>query len=176
MATVHPTSTVAQRDASRPLDVAARDNFLAYFEPKRRSYITNAFLHPVREGVRTAVQVLAAVEAEIRVCQERPRRWHFTDDQTRFDDAAAVIRAHRAEALAFAQYALDYELLPAAERARLKAAKGEPYKRAWLGAHPATEKQRAFLKALGHTGDVTSMLEASELIERLRTGKGVQRV
>jgi hypothetical protein len=155
---------------TQPLSTVApdRDAFLNHVPTDRRSHITNLVLHAVRRGAKTPSAVLAAVEAEIATCQERARYWNNTDSLARYDEVAAIFAAHRTEALAFCAWGLAWERLTPEQKARHRAAKGETYRRAYMEQQPATEAQLRYLAHLGHTGEVTSMAQASALIEQLR--------
>ena len=166
MAAVPHSSTNGAPDADATTDQRI---FLDSFPPARRSYVANTFLHAVRAGARTPEQVLAAVEAELRAVHIRAQRWGGVDTIDRTKDIYAALNEHHDDALAFAAWAISWEALPPAERERQKQAKGEAHRRAWMEQQPATEKQVAYVRALGFTGEVTSKAHASQLIDQLRT-------
>ena len=147
-------------------DTTARDAFLAVFPTTRRAYVTNCFLFACRRGASTPAAVLAAVEREL--LQAVARASHWRERAARDQEVYAVIRAQHAAALAFAGWALAWERLTPTDKARLRAGQREQYLRAWMEEQPATARQRAYVRALGYTGDVTSKAHASELIERLK--------
>ena len=155
MATFPPRSTVAARDA-----------FLAHFPTTHRSFITNAFLFAVRRGMRTPSTILASVEDELNKCIT----WGL-DHNGRYAEALTVIAAHRGGAFAFAEWALSWKALTPAEKERYRGDKSEQYRQAWMEQQPATEKQIAYVRALGYRGEVTSKAHASEVIERLKSGR-----
>jgi hypothetical protein len=160
MGTAHPNLTTGHTAADR-------DTFLSYFPTTRRSFVANWFLNAVRHGMRTPSTVLAYVEAELDRAQAWVRHWS-DDSQERYDQLAAAIAEHRTEALAFSCWALRWETLTPEQKRAHRAQGGEQYARAWMEQQPATERQLAFLRALGHTAAVESRQEASDLIEQLR--------
>ncbi len=168
MTTSQQPTRVDERGTSEHTTTNQRDIFLAYFDNPRRSFVTNLFLHAVRRGERTPRRVLAAVNAEIRACQERAQYWGREDSSTRYDEAQEVILLHPDEALAFCSWALDWERLTPAEKRHYRGAQGEQFRRDWMKQQPATDRQIAYVRALGYTGEVTSKAHASELIDQLR--------
>ena len=147
-------------------DATARDAFLAVFPIARRAYVTNCFLFACRRGASMPAAVVAAVEHDLLQAAARACRWHerAARDRAVYD----VIRAQHEAALAFAGWALAWERLTPADKARLRAGQREQYQHAWMDQQLATAKQLAYVRALGYTGDVTSKAHASELIERLK--------
>jgi hypothetical protein len=165
MSTAHPNLTTV---------ASARDAFLAHFPTARRSFVCNQFLYAVRRGANVPSLVVASVEAELRRAQQWVRHWD-RDDQERYADLTAAIAEHRTEALAFAMWALRWEQLTPEQKARHRAQQSSPHIQAWMQTQPPTEKQRRYLEALGHTGDIESRQHASELIEQLRRRREVAR-
>lgn len=142
---------------------------LQHFPNNRRAYVANAFLYAVRAGARTPLQVLIAVNHTLEETRARALRWSQTSDTAaRSDDLYGVLHEHHDEAMAFARWALAWEALPQAERDRIKAEKGAVYRQAYMEQQPATDKQVAYLRALGYQGEVTSKAHASELIDQLQ--------
>lgn len=156
MATVETTTTTGD----------ARAAFLAHFPTNRRSTITNMFLHAMRGNGRCAPHVLCAVEYELYQRMEHSRDW--PEDKQRYEEARTIIHEHHDDAHAFAEWALAWEKLTPQQKAQRRAGQSGPHIRQWMSTQPPTAKQLAFLEALGHTGEVTSKQEASELIDRLR--------
>jgi hypothetical protein len=154
--------------------VTARDAFLAHFPPARRSFVCNQFLYAVRRGANVPSLVVASVEAELQKAQQWVRHWE-RDDQERYADLTAAIAEHRTEALAFAMWALRWEQLTPEQKAAYRAQQSSTHVQAWMATQPPTEKQRRYLEALGHTGDIESRQHASELIEQLRRRREVAR-
>ena len=139
-------------------------SFLNHFPNARKSFVANAFLFAVRRGARTPLQVLAAVQHELR----RANTWSSDERQARNQEVLDTIAEHHEEAMAFCRYALDYEALPPAEKERRKAEQGAPHRQAWMSQQPPTAKQCAYLEVLGYRGEITSRQHASELIEQLK--------
>ncbi len=147
---------------------------LERFSSTRRSYVSNTFLYSVRSGARTPAKVLADVEHELSETAIRSRRWGFNDTVERTEAVYSILNEYHDEALAFAAWAIAWEALPPAERARQKAAKGAPHRQAYMEQQTATEKQVAYTRALGYEGPVTSKAHASSLIEQLKRGEPVE--
>jgi hypothetical protein len=147
---------------------------LERFPSTRRSYVANTFLHSVRAGARTPHKVLADVEHALSETAKRSRRWGFTDTIERTESIYSILNEFHDEALAFAAWAIRWEALPPAERERQKKAKGAPHRQAWMEQQTATEKQVAYIRALGYEGPVTSKAHASTLIEQLKRGEPVE--
>ena len=147
---------------------------LERFPNARRSYVANTFLYAVRAGARTPGKVLADVEHELSETAKRSRRWGFTDTVERTEMVYSILDEYHDEALAFAAWAIRWEALPPAERERQKQAKGAPHRQAYMEQQPATEKQVAYIRALGYHGPVTSKAHASTLIEQLKRGEPVE--
>lgn len=82
-----------------------------------------------------------------------------------------LLLRHRVEAIAYCAWCLDWERLSPAEKARLKAARGEEYRQAYQEAEPPTEKQCAYLRRLGYQAEPRSKRHASELIDQLVKGR-----
>lgn len=146
-------------------------DLLNRFLQARRSYVANTFLFAVRRGARTPDAVMASVKQELRTCQERAQYWHDADGEARYTEVAATINEYPEEARAFAIWALEWEQLSRAEKARQRDQDGDAYRQAWMRQQPATDKQRAYLAALGYEGEITSKQQASELIDRLATAR-----
>jgi hypothetical protein len=144
---------------------------LERFPNARRSYLANTFLYAVRAGAHTPARVLADVEHELREVAARSQHWGFSDTIERTNEVAAVLSAHRGEALAFAAWCIAYQALPPAEKERQKRAKREVHRQVYMEMQPATEKQIAYIRALGYHGVVTSKAMASSLIDKIRRGE-----
>lgn len=157
------------------LDPAARDAFLQFFPQNKKGTIANLFLSPIRHRVIVPELVVTAVVHELYARLENPAPWAsevYLDDAAH---AAQVIHDHRPEALAFAQYYIEYEQLPYTERQALKAERGDEHRAAWMAAQPPTEKQLGYLRKLGHAGPApASKAEASAQIDRLLARRAVR--
>lgn len=164
-------ATIAAPDQGTTEDGRA---LLERFPGTRRSYVANTFLYAVRSGARTPAKVLADVEHELSETAIRSRRWGFTDTIERTESIYSILNEYHDEALAFAAWAIRWEALPPAERQRQKQAKGAPHRQAYMEQQPATEKQVAYIRALGYEGPVTSKAHASTLIEQLKRGEPVE--
>jgi hypothetical protein len=144
------------------------------FPNARRSYIANTFLYAVRAGARTPGKVLADVEHALSETAIRSRRWGFTETVERTEAVYSILNEWHDEALAFAQWAIDWEALPPSERERQKRAKGEVHRQAYMEQQSATDKQVSYIRSLGYHGPVTSKAHASTLIEQLKRGEPVE--
>jgi hypothetical protein len=165
------------QDTSPALDQRTNEDgraLLERFPGTRRSYVANTFLYAVRSGARTPGKVLADVEHELSETAKRSRRWGFTETVERTESIYSILNEYHDEALAFAAWAIRWEALPPAERERQKRAKGEVHRQAYLDTQPATDKQIAYIRALGYHGPVTSKAHASSLIEQLKRGELVE--
>ncbi len=147
---------------------------LERFPNARRSYVANTFLYSVRSGARTPDKVLADVEHELSETAKRSRRWGFSETVERTETMYSILNEYHDEALAFAAWAIAWEALPTAERERQKRVKGEVHRQAYMEQQPATDKQVAYIRALGYEGPVTSKAHASSLIEQLKRGEPVE--
>ena len=140
--------------------------FLACVPEGLRSQITNVLLARVRAGAHSPE---AVVDDALRRLRERIGGWGKEDPQVR--EMLGLLIRHRADALLFASWCLAWEQLPAAEKERQKAARGDEHRRVWLDQQPATAKQCDYLRALGYEGEVKSKRHASELIDRLKQAR-----
>jgi len=159
-AAVHPVSTVVP-------DTESRNAFLALVEIRRRATLTNRFLGPPRAGIWEPLAIVAAVRRE---CGERVDRAWCPAAAERERSFLHVIESFPDEAIAFAQWAIAYVEQPAEERAESRQAQRAQHINAWLADQTPTEKQIAFLRSLGHQGEVASKLHASQMIENLKRG------
>jgi hypothetical protein len=127
--------------------------FLDQFPQNRKSTVTNKFLFTVRSGV---TEPNAVVSATRRRCA--PQFDGDIIDKIDFDEIGAR---------SFANWAVEYEKQPAAERNAQKETKAEQYREEFMKEKPPTERQLAYLQALGYKGEPPlSMKAASDLIER----------
>jgi hypothetical protein len=168
----HPTPSQAEPAG---LDPAARDAFLSHFPANKKGTIANLFLSPIRRRVIVPGLVVEAVVHELYQRLENPAPWA---SEAYLDDAAhasQVIQDHRLEAIAFAQYYIEYEQLPYTERQALKAQRGDEHRAAWMAAQPPTEKQLGYLRKLGYAGPApASKADASAEIDRLLARRAVR--
>ncbi len=167
-------ATITQSNAPDQRPTEDGRALLERFSSTRRSYVSNTFLYSVRSGARTPAKVLADVEHELSETAIRSRRWGFSDTIERTESIYSILNEFHDEALAFAAWAIAWEALPPAERERQKAAKGAIHKQAYMEQQPATDKQVAYIRALGYEGPVTSKAHASTLIEQLKRGEPVE--
>lgn len=151
-------------------DQPAEDDraFLEHFPSTRRSYVANTFLYSIRAGARTPLQVLADVDRTLRETAQRAQRWNITGLLERTEEVYTALHEYHSEALAYAGYCLRWEQLAPAEKEQIRAVKAEPHIRAYMEQQAPTDKQLAYLRKLGYTGEVTSKQHASELIDTLR--------
>lgn len=160
------TSTPRESDADDP-----RGTFLALFPVPRRSQLTNVFLQAIwHGGHRKPTAVLDYVRRE---ADQRLADAHAHQNLDEYEKWQSVLYAlDTPEALLFAAWAIHHACLPEAERRREKASRKAGYLVAWMAGQPPSERQIAYLRALGHQGDPPSTkLEASALIERLKGGR-----
>jgi len=140
--------------------------FLELFEPIRRGLIGNQFYMAVRVGAKVPETVVAFVK------DDAYNRGGYENTEQQQDILLDVIDS--ADALEFAQYVIEREALPYEEKAKLKEVEQEQYRKDWMAKQPPTKKQISYLEALGCHIIPASKQEASELIERYKSGN-VQR-
>ena len=141
---------------------------LARVSPYAANLLSMALREPIRRGEGDPAAIRAAAEARLLA-------WEGRDDRHRDATRAAAARAaldamagHPDELAAFIAHCAEWERLPAAERERLRAQRGDQHRRQWLEEQPATPKQRDYLRALGYTGAIRSKAHASQLIDELK--------
>src|SRR5438445_9729341 len=123
--------------------------WLEHFPAARRSAIANWFHDAVRGGSHTP----AAVVHQVYQTVQRRLQWasaHTADAHLRA--LLEVLQTDRAGALAYAESVLAYEKLPYEARQRVKAERAVPYVQEAMRGQPVTEKQAAYLRALGYVG------------------------
>ncbi|HEX3035067.1 MAG TPA: hypothetical protein VHT73_08030 [Thermodesulfobacteriota bacterium] len=131
----------------------AHDKSLLELIPShKRSGVSNRFCLFVRLGHRDPDFL---VDLVIRETERRDR------------DIARVIRENRKSAVEYARYILAWESLTLAEKNAIKEQRGAKYKENYLKKQPATDRQIAYLKALGCQEEVSNKWEASQLINEL---------
>jgi hypothetical protein len=109
-----------------------------------------------------------------QVQQEVQCRLQWTSTPAQREHFHAVLEAlqsDRVGALALAQDVINYEHMPYEARQRIKAERAAPYVQEAMRGKPVTEKQTAYLRALGYTGAPPGdRASASVLIARLSRG------
>ncbi len=140
-----------------------RRRFLGHVPDPLRSPIANVVLGSVRAGAHAPE---AAVDDAVRRLRGRLGGWGQEDPAVR--QMLALLLQHRADALLFAEWCLEWERLPAAEKGRQKAVRGEEHRRQWLEDQPPSAKQVGYCRSLGYLGEIRSKRHASELIDRLK--------
>jgi hypothetical protein len=143
-----------------------RTDFLGLVPESLRSQASNVVLARYRAGAATPSAIYYAAIEHLR---DRLGGWGNEDGNVRA--ILGLLVRHRAEALAYCAWAIDWEQLSPAEKDRLKAARGEEYRQAYQEAEPPTGKQRAYLRRLGYQGEPRSKRHASELIDQLLRGR-----
>jgi hypothetical protein len=148
---------------------------IAYDDPRRTACLdalavgdrgtwANIALGLIRGGVPRD-RLRPALEGALlaRLAQERRSR-----DVQRAQQAErflALLAEHEEAVGAYLDWAWGWEHTPPAERARMKVARGEEHRRAWLAQQPPSEKQVAYCRSLGWTGAIESKAHASEIID-----------
>jgi hypothetical protein len=141
--------------------------WLTQWPTGRRSLLANLFHFAVRNSACTPRAVVAAV------IQDLQRRLQWSDD-TMLNAVLEQLQSDPALALQYAGTVITYERLPYEARQRVKAERATPYLQEAMRGKPITDKQAAYLRALGHTGpQPEDRAAASALIDRL-TREGVQ--
>ncbi|MDP3702949.1 MAG: hypothetical protein Q8R78_00955 [Candidatus Omnitrophota bacterium] len=145
----------------------ARDAFLTRIAEHYRGMACNLFLAPVREdGLWRADLVLMAT---VRAVRSRTLRAASPASQAE-DNLRALWQAIQDDAegaLATAEWAVAYVLLPAGMKEARKAAQQEKGRHYSMQGKPPTEKQVAYLRRQGYTGAIEDRLHASQLIDAM---------
>ena len=141
------------------LDQTLRDRLLTHFPVNRRSTVANWFLEPIRDmNAVTPLLVVTLVIGQLR--KRLTSRWCVGEIRADIEQAIETIESHRSEALDCARYYLAYASLPEDERQRVKQRR--------QAERPPTDRQIAYLQALGYTGAAPATLQAaSEAIDRM---------
>jgi hypothetical protein len=96
--------------------------FLALWEPNRRSLIANQFCHAVREGVKTPEGVIALVRADAY------KRLLYPSEQSPSQELLLSV-IDTTEAREFAKFIIEREAKPREEREREKRQQSQDYQR-----------------------------------------------
>ena len=138
--------------------------FLDRLNPGHRSSAANSFLAVVRSGETDPDVIIAIVTAEARARVNRC----LGSDGDRYRGLITALRNYPDDARAEAEYALRWESLTPAEKAREKARRSVEGINAWMESQDPSDKQLDLLSKLGHDGDPpASKAEASRLIDGL---------
>lgn len=143
--------------------------FLRQFESRHRGYLGCLFHDQARRGATTPAAVLSGVRKEARERFDSP---HSSESQRRSLEYLLLALANDPQGAAnYAVDVLEWEALPFSERERRKAERDQLHRRAFLAGIPPTERQIAYLHALGHYGPPPANRdEASRLIDALKKG------
>ncbi len=165
--------------------VQASRDFLELLPQPQRGTVANVFLNQIRANphliAATAVPsarvdtLLILVHEELQGRCRRARAGGWYDELAKVREWIALINRHPAEALAYAQWCLDYEALPREERERQKRQRGDQYRLNYMDRQPPTERQIEFLRRRGYTGRIDSKQHASSLVDiYVRGGRVVE--
>ena len=146
--------------------------FLELFPQNQRSLTANMFCSAVRLGARTVDAVLAAVRADVESRLRSARRYGDGARIRQFSAFRDYLDTESASARAYARWTLGWESLSIAQKDEIKTQRGAEHRQRWMQSQPPTDRQIAYLRALGWTADVSSKAKASELIDRLRSRRG----
>ena len=139
---------------------------LAHYPENQRSQGATACLFAVRRGAGNPAAVRAAVLAEVR-----GRLGARGREDAAMRTQRATLMQHRADALNFAGWALDWAALPREERERQQGERGDRHRREGMDTQPAPPTQRDSLRARGYTSEIRSKAHASQLIGGPRRGR-----
>lgn len=144
--------------------------WLEQFPAPRRSAIANWYHHAVRNGACAP----AAVVHQVQQTLQRRLQWAREPTDTAHPHTVLkALQADHAGALAYAASVIAYECMPADARQQVKAERAVPYLQEAMRGQPVTEKQAAYLRALGYTGPhPEDRAAASALIDRFKRGGG----
>jgi len=147
---------------------------LPHIPPQLRGPVMNDFLLPVRDGMTDPHQIVREAVASLQRRLRSRGRFAQAVNLDPLRQAIMAIMGHPSEALDLAREAIAWEELPAEEKVRIKAERGERATRTYRHGNPPTPKQLAYLRALGYGGPpVTTQQQASEAIDALlRQRKG----
>lgn len=138
---------------------AAAQGFLDEFPREKKSTVANKFLFTVRSGIKDPRIVVDATRRRLS-----PQFDGWLIDKMDFNPSGA---------LSFAAWAVAYEAQPYEERQVQKETKAEQYREEFMKTKPPSERQLAYLKALGYTGSPPETMEDASLFiekhKRLRT-------
>lgn len=127
-----------------------------------RGWLLNLFNLAVRDGAKKPSQIIFAVLKRVDK--------YLSDPYLSLERAALLDdfkkRLETMEAFEYANYVLNYEQLPAAEKLGIKEQRANEAKNSYLGQQPATEKQINYLRKLGYKGEIESKRHASLLIDQ----------
>lgn len=146
--------------------------FLARFPQNQKSTVANLFLAPVRRGIRTPDAVRAAVYAELRDSIARAVRSGYSSDRDQF--ILDQMQHDYDGSLDYARYAIAYEQMSPAEKARMKSTRAQEGIDAWMDRQEPTEKQVGYLRGRGYDGPIDSRRHASALIDIYMRGGRVE--
>lgn len=157
-------------DASRPDPT----DWLSQWPAATRSTIANWFFTAVRSGTSDP----AAIVAQVRTDLHRRLQWTSTSPQRQLlAQVATALQADPVAARTYAASVYPREQLPEAAKAALKHEKAKAFVLEAMKGKPATDKQLALLRSLGHGGAVPNdRAEASMLIETLLRQTGGRHV
>ena len=147
-----------------------RRAFLAFFPDHDKSHITNIFLHAIRAGATNVDTVYRDVEVDLRERLREAALRRDKDTHAKIDTYLYYFEHFPESACDFAAWALDWERMTPAEKAREKAKKAAPHIHSHMQGQPPTERQIAYLRSLGWQGEITSKAHASDLITALKAG------
>lgn len=145
-------NTLAHNSAHVELQTS-KPKFLDQFDQRRRSLVANMFFSSIRGGRRHLKDILMDVARDA--------------GSRNAIDILQALTADNEGARAFAESCLAWDALSPEEKERRKAARRAEFRQTAVAERPVTDKQRAFLRKLGHQGDVANRLEASQLIDQL---------
>jgi hypothetical protein len=147
------------------------DPLLPHVPARQRGPVKNAFLAPVRAGVRDPLVIRSEALRHLQQRLREQSRYRSPADTIDLHNAVVAIMAHPTEAEAFAQACIAYEQLPAEDKAQRKAMRGESARQAYMATQLPTDKQLAYLRSLSCATAPANRLEAYQLIDgRLRKG------
>lgn len=133
--------------------------------PEALRNVTAQWAHKAaRAGASEPVAVLLGLALTVG-----EHRYWGSSDRERLAPIAEALARDTAGALAYCAWVLRLEGLPPAERERLTAERGRPYREAAMTAQAPTERQISYLHGLGYRGPAPeSKAAASALIDLLR--------
>lgn len=148
--------------------------FLAHFPQEQRSQVTNIYLSAVRQGARTAGDVLTRVTIDLHSRLRQAAQYRDKETHAKIDNIIYFFEHYDEDAEAFARWALAWERLSPTDKAKHKAGTAREAIRAHMDREDPTEKQIAYLRMMGYTGPIDSKAHASALIDIYMRGGRVE--
>lgn len=152
----------------RTIDHTTRDRFASHFDPTTEIPLVNhIFLRAIRGGASTIDGVYTRVEIALREDLRDAALRRDKERHAKIENIIYYFEHFPEEACDYARYYLAWERLTPEQKRAARAAQDNPGRDARMATQPASEKQIAYARSLGYTGEITSKLHASQIIDGL---------